>query len=103
MSLSPENVRVIVEATLQLQEERLQRMEHAIVDRAVSASLAAWGIDATDKDELKELKLDQTHNRKWRKSVERASTVTLTTAIGVLVSGFLGMMYIGFLKMTGKG
>jgi hypothetical protein len=93
--MAPDAIKAIVVAVLNEQEERAAKREKALIEAAVVASLAAFGVDAEDKDELRELKLDTRHTRKWRKSVERIETVGWGTAVTVLVTGALGALWLG--------
>jgi hypothetical protein len=94
--MNREDVREIVTAVLDEQERRFQGREDAIVAKAVLATLDVFGVDPEDKDEVKEIKADFQHTRRWRKSVEKVSSVGLTTAVTVLVTGALGALWLGF-------
>jgi hypothetical protein len=49
-----------------------------------------------------ELKLDFAHLRRWRKSVEQAQSYTFKAVITIIVSGFVGAVWMGFKVMLGK-
>lgn len=97
------DIRAVARIVLDEQEERLRTMEDALVRRATAASLAAWGVDIDDIEEVRELKLDRIHNRKWRKSVETVQKVSLRTAVAVLVPGLLGLIWLGIKAKFGNG
>lgn len=101
--MTPDEVRAVVTTVLIEQEERFERREDTLLAKAVAASLAAWGVDAADPEELREIKLDRVHNRKWRKSVERVEKAGLLAAVGVVTTGILGMLWVGFKAAIGKG
>ena len=75
---------------------------------AVRETLVTIGIDVSDpirtqeqmaslRDIAKmlddeEFKKDLAHVRRWRKSVEEVSNVGIKTAVGILITGFFGMI-----------
>ena len=71
-----------------------------IVTEAVENAFAACGLGG-DPEEKKELQRDFVHLRRWRLAVDKASSQTLTTAVGVLVMGALGALYLGIRAMIG--
>jgi len=71
----------------------------AIVSKAVIATLATFGIE---KDDRKELRADFNHLRRWRKSVEQAQSYTFKAVITVIVTGFVGAVWLGIKVMLGK-
>lgn len=73
-------------------------IEH-IVSKAVIATLATFGIE---KDDRQELKADFNHLRRWRKSVEQAQSYTFKAVITIIVSGFVGAVWLGIKVMLGK-
>ena len=78
------------------------------VASAVKQTLISLGVDVNDpirtqeqmaalRDIAKmleddEFKKDLAHVRKWRQSVDKVSDVTVRTAVGVLITGFFGMI-----------
>ena len=58
-----------------------------IVDRAVSRTLLTLGIDPSNPAEMRR---DFQHLRAWRESVQTVKRQGLITAVGVIVTGFLG-------------
>ena len=71
----------------------------AIVSKTVIATLSRFGIE---EDDHKELAADFIHLRRWRKSVEQTQTYTFKAIVTVVVSGFLGVVWLGFKTMLGK-
>jgi hypothetical protein len=71
----------------------------AIVSKAVIATLSRFGIE---EDDHKEFRADMIHVRRWRKSVEQTQTYTFKAIVTVLVSGFIGVVWLGFKTMLGK-
>ena len=51
---------------------------------------------------LSELRADFQHLRRWRKSVEQAQSYTFKAVITVLVTGFVGAVWLGIKVMLGK-
>lgn len=88
--------------------EELQIVIRESVGSAVKETLVTLGIDTSNpikaqeqmaavRDLAKllddeEFKKDLAHVRRWRKSVEEVSNVGIKTAIGILITGFFGMI-----------
>ena len=49
-----------------------------------------------------ELRADFQHLRRWRKSVEQAQSYTFKAVITIIVSGFVGAVWLGVKVMLGK-
>jgi PBSX family phage terminase large subunit len=49
-----------------------------------------------------ELRADFQHLRRWRKSVEQAQSYTFKAVITIIVTGFVGAVWLGFKVMLGK-
>jgi hypothetical protein len=49
-----------------------------------------------------ELRADFRHLRRWRKSVEQAQSYTFKAVITVIVTGFVGAVWLGIKVMLGK-
>ena len=93
------DVRAIVVETL----TEPQRIRHddidAVVLKAVATTLTSFGIDEEDR---KELRVDFQHLRRWRRSVEQAQSYTLKAVITVIVTGFVGAVWLGLKAALGK-
>jgi hypothetical protein len=98
-SLQASDVRAIVIETLAEQ----QRFRHddidAVVLKAVATILTSFGIEEEDR---KELRADFQHLRRWRRSVEQAQSYTFKAVITVIVTGFLGALWLGVKATLGK-
>lgn len=97
MSMSNEELQIVVREAVT-----------TAVGSAVKQTLVSLGIDVNDpirtqeqmsalRDIAKmleddEFKKDLAHVRKWRQSVDKVSDVTVRTAVGVLITGFFGMI-----------
>jgi hypothetical protein len=64
-----------------------------IVAEAVAETLLTLGIDTTDPVELQK---DMAHLRAWRESVATVKQQGLVTAVGILVAGALGLLWLAF-------
>jgi hypothetical protein len=62
-----------------------------IVAEAVSETLLQLGIDASDPVEMQK---DMAHLRAWRESVATVKQQSLITAVGILIAGALGLMWL---------
>jgi hypothetical protein len=93
------DIRAIVVETLAEQ----QRLRHddidAVVLKAVATTLTSFGIE---EDDRRELKADFQHLRRWRRSVEQAQSYTFKAAITVIVTGFVGAVWLGIKATIGK-
>jgi hypothetical protein len=49
-----------------------------------------------------ELRADFQHQRRWRKSVEQAQSYTFKAVITIIVTGFVGAVWLGIKVMLGK-
>jgi ABC-type transporter Mla maintaining outer membrane lipid asymmetry permease subunit MlaE len=99
MNVTEEDIRSVVVETL-AEQYRLQRDEiDAVVLRAIATILTSFGIEEEDR---KELRADFQHLRRWRKSVEQAQSYTFKAVITVIVTGFVGAVWLGIKVMLGK-
>jgi hypothetical protein len=98
-TLCDEDIKAIVAETL-VEQQRLGRDDiDAIVLRTIATTLTSFGIDEEDR---KELRADFQHLRRWRKSVEQAQSYTFKAVITVIVTGFVGAVWLGVKVMLGK-
>jgi hypothetical protein len=94
-----EDIRAVVAETL-AEQHRLYRDEiDAAVLRTIATILTSFGIEEEDR---KELRADFQHLRRWRKSVEQAQSYTFKAVITVIVTGFVGAVWLGIKVMLGK-
>lgn len=93
------DVRAIVVETLAEQQRIRHEDIDAVVLKAVATTLNSFGIDEEDR---KELRADFQHLRRWRRSVEQAQSYTLKAAITVIVTGFVGAVWLGIQATLGK-
>ena len=69
------------------------------IKQIVAEVLEQVGLDQQNKGELR---ADFLYLRKWRKSVEQIQGFTVRALITVVVTGFLGMMWMGAKALIGK-
>lgn len=99
MTVTEEDIRSVVVETL-AEQHRLQRDEiDAVVLRAIATILTSFGIEEEDR---RELRADFQHLRRWRKSVEQAQSYTFKAVITIIVTGFVGAVWLGIKVMLGK-
>ena len=97
--MTAEEVKAVVREVLDEQRHEEQPDIDAVVLKTIATILTSFGIEEEDR---KELQADFRHLRRWRKSVEQTQTYAFKTIITVLVTGVLGMVWMGFKAMTGK-
>jgi hypothetical protein len=94
-----EDIRAIVAETL-AEQQRLHRDDiEVVILRTVATILTSFGIEEEDR---KELRADFQHLRRWRRSVEQAQSYTFKAVITVIVTGFVGAVWLGIKVMLGK-
>ena len=93
------DIRAIVAETLAEQQRLNSGNIDAVVLKSIATILTSFGIEEEDR---KELRADFQHLRRWRKSVEQAQSYTFKVVISVIVTGFLGAVWLGVKVMLGK-
>jgi hypothetical protein len=95
--LRDEDIRAIVSETL-AEQQRLH-CDDAIVSRTIVTMLTSFGIEEEDR---REIRADFEHLRRWRKSVEQAQSYAFKAVITVMVTAFVGAIWLGVKVMLGK-
>lgn len=62
-----------------------------VVAETVAETLLKLGIDATDPIELQK---DMQHLRAWRESVATVKRQGMITAVGIIIAGVLGLIWV---------
>ena len=93
------DVRAIVVETLAEQKRLRHEDFDAVVLKAVATALSSFGIE---EDDRRELRSDFQHLRRWRRSVEQAQSYTFKAVISVIVTGFVGAVWLGIKATLGK-
>jgi hypothetical protein len=95
-----DDVRTIVTGILAEQRKLIQNDEiDAVVLKTIATVLTSFGINEDDRQELR---ADFGHLRRWRKSVEQAQSYTFRAIITVILTGFLGAVWLGIKAAFGK-
>lgn len=98
--MTREEIREIIREVF-AEESRLRiEQEDKLVLKTVSGILRSFGMN---DDDQKEVRADFIHLRKWRQSVEQVERMGWGAIVTVLVSGFLGVVWLGFKALFGKG
>lgn len=92
-------IKNIVRGILVEQGEGLLSSRDETMVKIVAAILTSFGI--YDEDH-KEMRADFQHLRRWRKSVEQAQSYTFKAIITLIVTGFVGAIWLGVKAMLGK-
>jgi hypothetical protein len=93
------DIRAIVAETLAEQQRLRQEDIDAVVLKAVATTLTSFGFE---EDDRRELRADFQHLRRWRRSVEQAQSYTFKAVITVIVTGFVGAVWLGIKATLGK-
>lgn len=99
IALQTADIRSIVVETLAEQQRLHQDDIEAVVLKTVATILSSFGIEDEDR---RELRADLQHLRRWRKSVEQAQSYTFKAVISVIVTGFVGAVWLGIKATLGK-
>jgi hypothetical protein len=99
MALQTADIRSIVVETLAEQQRLHQDDIEVIVLKTVATILTSFGLEEEDR---KELRADLQHLRRWRRSVEQAQSYTFKVVISVIVTGFVGAVWLGIKATLGK-
>src|ERR1700743_626780 len=92
-------IRTVVAEVL-AEQKRLHNNEvDVVVLKTIATILTSFGIEEEDRVELR---ADFQHLRRWRKSVEQMQGYTFKAVITVLVTGFLGALWVGIRATLGK-
>ena len=93
------DIRAVVAETLAEQQRLLRGDLDAVVLKAIATILTSFGIEEEDR---RELRADFQHLRRWRKSVEQAQSYTFKAVITIIVTGFVGAVWLGVKVVLGK-
>ncbi len=77
-------------------EAEIKQVAETAAKEAVRETLLMMGVDVSKPEAVTEMQADFNHVRKWRTSVETVQRQGLITAVGVLVSGAIGALYMAF-------
>lgn len=92
-------IKKVVEAVLAEQT----RLHNENVDnetlRTISTILTSFGIEEEDRIEMR---ADFQHLRRWRKASEQAQSFTFKALVTIIVSGFVGIVWLGIKTRLGQ-
>lgn len=97
--MEEDDIRAVVAETLAEQQRRHHDDIEAVVLKAMMTILTSFGIEEGDR---RELRADFQHLRRWRRSVEQAQSYTFKAVITIIVTGFVGAVWLGVKAMLGK-
>lgn len=96
--MTPNEIKEVIKEVLA--EQRLNEPDiDKIALKTIATILTSFGIEEEDR---KELQADFRHLRRWRKSVEQTQTYAFKAIITVIVSGFIGALWLGIKTMLNK-
>lgn len=97
--MTADEIKEVVRDVLNEQKLATQPDLDKVVLKTIATLLTSFGIEENDRVELK---ADFVHLRKWRKSVDQATTVTFGVMVTTLVTGVLAALWVGIKAMIGK-
>lgn len=92
-------VKAVVAEVLAEQQRLHKDTIDDVVLKTVVNLMTSFGFE---ENERKELKKDFIHLRKWRKSVDSATSLSFKVVVTTLVSGILAAIWMGAKAMLGK-
>ena len=97
--MTPEETRKIAEeaAEAALGKARILSADEIkeIVSATVRETLLNIGMQTDSPSAIQESRADFKHLRDWRLSVDKAKSVTFSTALAIIVTGILGAFFLG--------
>lgn len=79
---------------IQFTSDEIRHIAGESAKLAVREMLVAMGANAEGPDALIEMQKDFAHIRKWRQSVEAVQTRGLMVAVGIIVTGIAGAIWM---------
>lgn len=74
--------------------DEVRHIAEEAAKKAVRELLVTMGVNANDPDALLEMQRDFAHIRAWRLSVAAVRGTAIKTGVTVLVTGFLGALWL---------
>ena len=99
ITMQEADIRAIVAETLAEQQRLHLNDIDAVVMKTIATILTSFGIEEEDR---REMRADFQHLRRWRKSVEQAQSYTFKAVITIIVTGFVGAVWLGIKATLGK-
>lgn len=85
-----------------LSSSEIQHIASESARAAVRETLLAMGVDVSKPEAIQEMQYDMAHVRRWRRSVETVQRQSLLTAVGILVSGVIGAIWLVLSYKVGR-
>jgi hypothetical protein len=79
-------------------DEEIRDMARTVAREVVHEMMLTMGVDASKPSGLIEMQKDFQSLREWRRSMESVRRHGLLTAVGVIVVGILGLIWMNFGK-----
>lgn len=79
----------------------IENIAHQAARQAVAETLLTLGIDVSSPGAIQEVQKDMAHVRLWRQSVDTVRKQSLIAAVGIIVSGIAGAVWLAFTLKTG--
>ena len=79
-----------------MNKEDIEEIARTAAREAIREMLIAMGVDTSNPAAMIEMQRDFQSLRSWRESVQTIRRHSLVTAVGVIVVGLLGMIYMHF-------
>jgi hypothetical protein len=96
--MTPDEIKEVIREVLA--EQKQNEPDHdKVAYKTIATLLTSFGIEEDDRIELK---ADFSHLRRWRKSVEQAQSYTFKAVITIIVTGFVGAVWLGIKALLGK-
>jgi hypothetical protein len=93
------DVKQIVAQVLAEQKRLHNNEADEVVLKTIATILTSFGIEEEDRVELR---ADFQHLRRWRKASEQAQSLTFKAIVTVMVTGFLGIVWLGIKTRLGQ-
>lgn len=71
-------------------KQEMEEIAEQAAQKALQNLFLTVGVDITDPQEIIKFHADMRHIRRWREANETVQKHALITAVGVIVTGFLG-------------
>ena len=97
--MTESEIRDIIKSVLHENADMQREQFDQLTLKTISTILTAFGMDESDRVEIR---ADLIHLRQWRKSTEAVKTAGWVTIVGVIVSGALGVLWLGVKSALGK-
>lgn len=93
--MTPEEVVAVAKASTMTHDE-IVVIARTSAKLAVEELLLTLGVDATDSRQVLEMQKDFAYLRSWRESINIVRTRGLATAVAVIVTGAIGLLWVVF-------